>query len=288
MLVGCTAVGGYWDWVLYSTASIYNVVDKIVIADGSPFGHYTEKYIDSLEELDIEGKIKVIEEDWKYPPHPYVKDLGLPVDEKSFSSGRVMTAACDEARKLGCDKILFYAPDHVFDESIKDVSKLTKYDSYRCHYYEMLNWDRVPDVMSYVEYMNKLDDPNFSSCIFLMPREGYFWGLEGSPMGVSAQHVVRFIWFGHYRDFSPFGWYRTQQYLYERGRYRAHIYNRAGKFDHFFSPEEEDTWVKNYVDGFLNTLKNCKTHEIGEPLGLPRPIRVVEDPYKYVKEGYPK
>lgn len=286
MLVACTGVGQYNDWLLYSTASIYNVVDAIVIADGSPFGHFQDRYMNDFEKLDIEAKIKYVEVDWKYPPHPYAEDLGLPIDKDDFSSGRVMKAACDEARRLGCDRILAYAPDHVFDESVKATPKLPlNVDSYRCHYYEMLDFDKVPKVLSPEEYLRKLEDPTFSSCIFLMSQKGSFWGLEGSPAEVSEQKTIRYIWFGHYRDFSPKGWDRTVEYLTERGRYRVHIYNRAGKFDHFLTEKEEEEWIESYVRGYVHTLKNQETWGIGEKLGLPRPIGAVKDSFKYVKDG---
>lgn len=289
MLVGCSGVGQYSDWLLYSTASVYNVVDAIVIADGSPFGHFQDRYMRDLKRLDVEGKITFIEVDWKYPEHPYAEDLGLPIDKEDYSSGRVMKAATDEARKIGCDRILWYSPDHVFDESIRDAPKLTQYDSYRSHYYGMADFDTVIRFCSDEDYLKRLESPDFQSSIFLMPREGGFHGLEGQPSGVSAQTTVRHIWFGHYSDFSPKGWERTVEKLHERGRYRVHILNRAGKFDHFLSEEEEEEWVANYVNGYIHSVKDnrIKGRKVGEKLGLPRPIRVVKDPFKYVKEGHP-
>ena len=290
MLVACTGVGQYGgNWLLYSTASIYNVADAIVISDGSPFGHFQDRYMSDLEKLDVEGKIRYVETDWKYPPHPYAVDLGLPIDEKDYSSGRVMKAATDEARKLGCDRILWYSPDHVFDESIKDAPRLTQYDSYRCHYYGMADFDTVIRFCSDEEYTKQLENPDFQSSIILMPKDAWMGGLEGCPGGVTAQFTVRHIWFGHCSDFSPKGWEETKENLEERGRYRAHILNRAGKFDHFWSPEEEGKWVADYVSGYLHSLQENreKGRKIGEKFGLPRPIRVVKEPFKYVKEGYP-
>jgi len=288
LLVACCGTGQYGsDWLLYSTASVYNVVDAIVISDGSPFGHFQDRYMADLERLDVEDKITFIEKEWKYPRHPYAEDLGLPIDDADFSSGRIMKAATDEARKLGATRLLWFSPDHVFDESLRDAPKLIGYDSYRAHYYEMVDFDKAGFCQTDEQHRKDLDNPDFQSSIFLLPRDGWFHGLEGQPQGVSAQFTVRSIWFGHYCDFSPNGWNRTVEMLHERGRYRVHIYNRAGKFNHFLSEEEEKQWVKDYVGKYIHHLKNCETRAVHERFGLPRAIRAVKDPYKYVKEGWP-
>lgn len=286
MLVGCSGVGQYSDWLLYSTASIYNVVDRIVISDGSPFGHFQERYIEDLERLDIENKITFIEEDWKYPRHPHAEDLGLPIDDDNYSSGRIMKSATDEARKLGATRLLWFSSDHVFDESVRCATKLTVHDSYRCHYYNMVGFNKAGFCWTDEYYSKKLGDPDFQSCIFLLPGNGWFHGLEGMPQGVTEQYTVRFVWFCHYVSFSPCGWSRTVEMLRERGKYRAHIYNRSGMFNRLLSEEEEECWVKDYVDKYVR-LKDSGSRDVGERFGLPRAARVVKDPYKYVEEGWP-
>jgi len=291
MLIGCTCVGEYSDWLHHSIASIYNVVDKIVIADSSPFGHFVDRYINKLKKFpNAESKIHIIFEDWMYPPHPYAK--GLPQDPLNFGIGRIANSACVEARRLGATQILWFFSDHIFSPTIKKIKGIPEGVDRRCQYWNFASFEHVELLFRDEEYETRLKERNgqsdFEVSMFCMNRNAGWEGNEAAPRNVGSQINRRDIWFAHPRDFCP-DKDRLWDYLYERFKVRIRIRNLNGEYDKQLSEEEEEEKVKVDVEGCIHSLglRLGNKRKVGEHLAAPYTPEAMLNPYKYVEEGKP-
>lgn len=113
-IVGVTTCGGFkaW-WLQHGLASIYNLIDEMIIAVGGP-GREQDYLKPMLKEVDIKEKVSYIYPAWKDAP-PYLN----PGRDDVRALNKTM--AVQEAYKRGADWILPFDCDMVYYESLGPV-----------------------------------------------------------------------------------------------------------------------------------------------------------------------
>lgn len=112
--IGLTTCGGFkaW-WLAHGVASVYNLIDEMIVAIGGP-GVNQEYLKPMLKEVDPNGKVRFIYPTWQEAP-----DYINPGRDDVRSLNK--TVAVQEAHKRGADWIIAFDCDMVYYETLGPV-----------------------------------------------------------------------------------------------------------------------------------------------------------------------
>ncbi len=283
-----TACGTYPTHIDYTIASIYHLVDQVIVVNGG----YDVKDITKgddipvdrdtklLRELDVDDKIKIFKPTWK----------GLKQVEKGREEagrGRNLSMAVQAAYKLGADWVLKTDADILFHQNVSrnDLLQLIKDSNedklgYRfgmwelqgdyAHYQGLPDW--APDDSQ--EYPSSNDAPQF---YYVFHDDWYHMG--GAPVTMASISPYQKINCYHVRYCPPPGC-DPYDYFYKRFWYHLVIpeYTRGDKIDF----QKKDLEVKKKT---LAHLQMCKHIESLNPINNGDDPRIPKETPLVIKLG---
>lgn len=207
-IVGITGIGTYpVPWLKYGLASIYNVVDEIVVVNsGYNFPFFTEYDVPLLEEsqmmkeLDVNGKIREIQHVTWEKASKFGPEL---LESREGIRALGMTYANDVANDLGADWILRFDSDQVFFPNVKKVRELAKGD--KGDGFQFLEYKAYwisPNTMVKGGEVSHSDGAKFYQSIGQQGQRQWFAG-EGAIVHYRPQFPNKEVTTGHFREVHP-------------------------------------------------------------------------------------
>lgn len=307
-IIGSTCVGSFSSpWLEYCVASVYNVVDQVVVANGgyerlnpTVDNKMLERESKALKEIDVNGKITEVKGDWKFAK--FVNP------ERDTIAARNMSIGIQTAFARGAEAILEFKCDQIFYKSVKllrtlderielqkrtgmvgSVTVLTKHSGYQ--FWEYTNF--VGDLWSVPEKLKDKgcdDGPRF-----FKPTETDYFSGQGQPAIRAEQFCTDLIQAAHMRDVYPEKYSKAEweQFGYERAW--AHLSCQNAVMEHAINREQGRKMTPEEIEKIarasgrgIATQKGVPLHSINDPRSAKAPpLAALTEPLQYIKQGYP-
>jgi len=304
-IVGLTTCGGFkaW-WLQHGLASIYNLIDEMIIAVGGP-GRNQDYLKPMLQEVDPNGKVDYIYPVWKDAP-PYLNP------SKDDVRALNKTMAVQEAHRRGADWIIAFDCDMVYYETLGPVVRELVHkdvNSYRFtmitlspdifHTDYLIPWDKNPAMAesqySYLTLFKSYQDLYYTgqAHIGTDKTEVHF------PQKTDRRVVVAHLWAitPNIRDRINFLWEKFYWSAYVSQQTRPGGKTGLG-FNHELNDEELCKYIIEKIRGRLNAdvlsppEGQIPLGSVDDPRVPKTPPLILQEPYfsnplKYIEDNLP-
>lgn len=300
MIVATVSIGTFWQpWLPYGIASIYNLVDKIVITNsGYNFPFFNKDNVpleelgEMIKEIDCNGKIEEIKgiefSEWERKLDPAVSKQEPFRFTKANTGIRALgTSACVNivVEKYKPEHILHFDSDQVFFNNLKNI---TEYKGKGCQFwliqaYSVSPWhctkEHVDASFSDGPHFFKTDDISSDYPV-------YFYG-EGAFMNATQEEFDK-TWVAHFRETYP---YKKGERIDRNKLFNLTFRRHLLYYVDLNRLQQQNKTLEEIVAQAYNTVaKKVYEYPMDKLIPAPQsPPEVCEiGPEKYIKEGYPK
>lgn len=291
-IVASTCIGTFTSpWLEYAIASIYNIVDEVIVVNGgydinnpSVNNKKLERESKAIKEIDINGKITEVLGDWKLVKYAN--------PETETVAARNMSMGVQVAYYRNPDAILEIKCDQVFYPTAKRIPylDLNQHSGYQF-------WEYTYFIGNLFQVFNEIKPRGCDDGARLFrPSETDYYNGQGQPIIRAEQFCVDFIQTGHLKLVYPDKYTKEEklQFAYERAWGHLMCQNSIGehavnvKEGRKLTLEEIDKMARDAAKGVVNA-KGIPLHLVNDPRSPkePPPICLFKDPVKYIKRGYP-
>jgi len=288
-IVGIVTVGTYpVPWLKYCLASIYHIVDRIIVVNsGYNFPYFTEydhplaDATHAIKQIDINGKIDEVQ-------HARFESCDLVQSEREGLRALGGTFASEYARKYSPEWLLQFDSDQVFFANVRNIHQLTTKDTDGYQFLQYLAYWITPWHCIPPELLSSYSDGAKFYRYGGKGGERQWWLGEGGIMNYREQKPCDLVTTAHFRECYPTPKGQPPDYdsafYYQFRRAMFHLFDRNRL--HKLNQSMQDIIV-----GAFNVAKEAvyeRTKAGLFPAPIPPPEVVEIGPEKYVKEGFPK
>jgi len=293
-IIGVTTCGAYESWTQWTIASIYNIVDEIIVINGGidvndpdgPDNIPLTREVRQLKDIDIEQKITQIKPHWD-------KVKFAKKESCEAGRGRNISLAFQYAYAAGADWIYKLDSDQLVDnitrEELNDLSEAGNrlgISGYR--FAEYADFFRVYDRAQALPD-NFTDD---GSLFFKANKQAWATG-QGSPVHYSDQREIHDLRTFHMRRIHPPD---LNEYIYHYKRFYYHLFGPNSIMElgenktlgRKLTHAEITKKAKAQTKSLMTSEGHLRTHFNSEKFPPYKPKVVEIGCKKYIKKGYPK
>jgi len=291
-IVASTCVGTFTSpWLEYTIASIYNVVDEIIVVNGgydlknpSIDNKKLERESKVIKEIDINGKITEVRGDWNLVK--YAKP------ETETIAARNMSIGIQIAYYRNPDATLEIKCDQVFYPTVKRIHQLDLNQHSGYQFWEYTNFIGGLYSVPKEQKHKGCDD----GARLFKPCETDYYNGQGQPMIRAEQFCVDFIQTGHMRMVYPDKYSKEEKLEFAYERAWAHLMCQNSINEHPINQREGRKLTLDEIEKMAREQARSIVEAKGIPLHLvddPRspkepPPAALMEPLEYITRGYPK
>ncbi len=293
-IIGVSTCGSYESWAKWAIASLYNIVDEIIVINGGidvndpdgPDNIPLTREVRQLKEIDVKQKITQIKPSWD-------KVKFAKKETCEAGRGRNISLAFQYAYAAGADWIYKIDADQLVDnitrEELNDLSEAGNrlgISGYR--FAEYADFFRVYDKAQALPN-NFTDD---GSLFFKANKQAWATG-QGSPVNYCDQKEIHDLRTFHMRRIHPPD---LNEYIYHYKRFYYHLFGPNSIMElgenktlgRKLTHDEIVKKAKEQTKSLMSSQGHLRDHFKSEKFPPGKPKVVIMGCKKYIKKGYPK